>query len=90
MDEGLVNENSLIDCRVSTFQSGSRKLRLPSDHHPLGNISVSKVVQKSSNRGAARLGIMLGAERLYQYCKSFGFGQKTDFGIGGERRGTFS
>ena len=90
MDEGLVNENSLIDCRVSTFQSGSRKLRLPSDHHPLGNISVSKVVQKSSNRGAARLGIMLGAERLYQYCKSFGFGQKTDFGIGGERRGTLA
>ena len=29
-------------------------------HNPLGKISVSKVVQKSSNRGAARLGILLG------------------------------
>ena len=87
MDEGLVRGEDIIDCGESTFQSGSKRLRLPSDHHPLGKISVSKVVQKSSNRGAARLGIMLGAERLYRYSQAFGFGQKTDFGIGGERKG---
>lgn len=87
MDEGLVRGADIIDCGESTFQSGSKRLRLPSDHHPLGKISVSKVVQKSSNRGAARLGIMLGAERLYRYSQAFGFGQKTNFGIGGERKG---
>jgi cell division protein FtsI/penicillin-binding protein 2 len=87
MDEGLVRGADIIDCGESTFQRGSKRLRLPSDHHPLGKISVSKVVQKSSNRGAARLGIMLGAERLYRYSQAFGFGQKTNFGIGGERKG---
>jgi cell division protein FtsI/penicillin-binding protein 2 len=30
----------------------------------------------------------LGSQRLYEYCQAFGFGQKTDFGIGGERKGT--
>lgn len=88
MNEGLVSENNIIDCSKATIRRGNRTLRLPSDHHPLGKISVSKVVQKSSNRGAARLGILLGSRRLYEYCRSFGFGQKTNFGIGGERQGT--
>jgi cell division protein FtsI/penicillin-binding protein 2 len=87
MNDGLVKPNDIIDCSVGTIERGSRRLRLPGDHHPLGKISVSKVVQKSSNRGAAQLGIMLGANRLYEYCRAFGFGQKTNFGIGGERRG---
>ena len=88
MNEGLVDEKDIIDCSVGVMQKGSKRYRLPGDHNPLGKISVSKVVQKSSNRGAAQLGIMLGSKRLYEYCRSFGFGQKTGFGIGGERRGT--
>ena len=87
MNEGLVGARDIIDCSVATVQRGSRRMRLPGDDHPLGKVSVSEVVQKSSNRGAAQLGIMLGSQRLYDYCKAFGFGQKTDFGIGGERVG---
>ena len=88
LNENLVTGSDLIDCSVSTYRNGSRNLRLPSDHHPLGKISVHEVVQKSSNRGAAQLGIKLGAKRLYDYCRLFGFGQRTDFGMGGERQGT--
>ncbi|MDC0157362.1 penicillin-binding protein 2 [Verrucomicrobia bacterium] len=87
MNEGLVGPEDLIDCSISTVQRGSRRLRLPSDHHPLGEISLSEVVQKSSNRGAAQLGIKLGPQKLYDYCRAFGFGQKTGIGIGGERQG---
>jgi cell division protein FtsI/penicillin-binding protein 2 len=87
LNEGIVHGEQLIDCSIATYQNGSRRLRLPSDHHPLGKISVHKIVQKSSNRGAAQLGIRLGANRLYDYCRKFGFGERTDFGIGGERKG---
>ena len=87
MNDGLVDADDIIDCSVSTVQKGAKKLRLPGDHHPLGKISVKKVVQKSSNRGAAQLGIKLGSQRLYEYCRAFGFGEKTGFGIGGERKG---
>jgi cell division protein FtsI/penicillin-binding protein 2 len=87
MNEGLVGPEDMIDCSIATIQRGSRRMRLPNDDHALGKISVSKVVQKSSNRGAAQLGVLLGSQRLYDYCRAFGFGQKTDFGIGGESRG---
>lgn len=87
MNEGLVGPEDKIDCAISTVQRGSRRLGLPKDAHPLGEITVSEVVQKSSNRGAAQLGIKLGSQRLYQYCRAFGFGQSTGFGIGGERKG---
>ena len=87
MNDGIVGPEDIIDCSISTIQRGSKRLRLPGDHHPLGKISVKEVVQKSSNRGAAQLGIKLGSQRLYDYCRSFGFGEKTGFGIGGERKG---
>jgi len=87
MNEGLVDPSDIVDCSVASVQRGSRRMRLPSDDHALGRITVSEVVQKSSNRGAAQLGLLLGSQRLYEYCKAFGFGASTNFGIGGERNG---
>ena len=87
LNDSLIGAEDIVDCSESRYKVGSKSLRLPSDHHPLGKISVSEVVRKSSNRGAAQLGIKLGASRLYEYCKAFGFGQKSEFGIGGERKG---
>ena len=60
-DDDKQDADDIIDCSVSTVQKGAKKLRLPGDHHPLGKISVKKVVQKSSNRGAAQLGIHEGS-----------------------------
>jgi cell division protein FtsI/penicillin-binding protein 2 len=87
LNEGIVNGEDIIDCSVGVLHRGHRIYRLPSDHNPLGKISVSSVVQKSSNRGAAQMGILLGSKKLYNYCKLFGFGEKTGIGIGGERVG---
>ena len=88
MNDGLIAPQSIIDCSVSSIVR-VRKLRLPGDHNPLGKITVSEVVQKSSNRGAAQLGIMLGAGRLYEYCRAFGFGENK-FRDWGEKRNTSS
>ena len=87
MNEGLVQADDIIDCADPVYRVGSRNRMLPSDHHPLGKISLKEVVQKSSNRGAARLGIKLGASRLYEYSRAFGFGENTNLGLTGERRG---
>ena len=80
------NRKILLIVPIQAIGSGKAR-RLPSDHHPLGKISLKEVVQKSSNRGAARLGIKLGAERLYQYSRAFGFGESTKLGLIGERGG---
>jgi cell division protein FtsI/penicillin-binding protein 2 len=46
------------------------------------------IVVKSSNRGAAHLGLLLGENRLYDYASDFGFGKKTGCHLGGEISGT--
>ena len=45
-------------------------------------------MEKSSNRGAAQIGLRLGPERLYSYSRAFGFGERTKLGLIGERKGT--
>lgn len=87
LNEGIVKGDDIIDCSVGVLNRGHKRYRLPSDHHPLGRISVSTIVQKSSNRGAAQMGILLGSKKLYDYCKLFGFGEKSGIGFGGERKG---
>jgi len=87
MNEGMIKSEDMIDCSISSYNVGRKKLRLPKDHHPLGRISLHQVVQKSSNRGAAQVGLKLGPNRLYQYSQAFGFGQKTNLGLVGERQG---
>jgi cell division protein FtsI/penicillin-binding protein 2 len=42
---------------------------------------------KSSNIGAAKIGIKLGEDHLYDYIRAFGFGEKSEITLGGEVRG---
>ena len=88
LNEKILKVEDIIDCSISRYQLGKKSLRLPKDHHPLGKISLHQVVEKSSNRGAAQVGLRLGPERLYSYCRAFGFGARTNLGLVGERKGT--
>lgn len=58
--------------------------------HPWGHgkLTPQQVLQLSNNNGAARIGLKLGGERLYQALRRFGFGQRTGIDISGEARGT--
>ncbi len=57
------------------------------DHEKLGWVSFAQVIQRSSNIGAAKTGMVLGDQRLYRYLQAFGFGQRTDIDLPGEARG---
>jgi cell division protein FtsI (penicillin-binding protein 3) len=59
------------------------------DHEPEGKITVSKILEKSSNIGTAKIGIKLGKESLYRYARAFGFGTRTGLPIPGETSGIF-
>ncbi|MTH52633.1 stage V sporulation protein D [Bacillus mangrovi] len=52
-----------------------------------GSQSFLEVVQNSCNPGFVELGQRLGKEKLFQYIKAFGFGQKTGIDLQGEGRG---
>jgi cell division protein FtsI (penicillin-binding protein 3) len=57
------------------------------DHEKLGWLTFAQVIQKSSNIGAAKAGIALGDQRLYQYLQAFGFGARTEIDLPGEAAG---
>jgi cell division protein FtsI (penicillin-binding protein 3) len=57
------------------------------DHEKLGWMTFAQMIQKSSNIGAAKTGILLGEQRVYRYLQAFGFGQRTEVDLPGEVSG---
>jgi cell division protein FtsI (penicillin-binding protein 3) len=57
------------------------------DHEKLGWMTFAQMIQKSSNIGAAKTGMLLGEQRVYRYLQAFGFGQRTDIDLPGEVAG---
>ena len=57
------------------------------DHEKLGWMTFSQMIQKSSNIGAAKTGMVLGEQRLFRYLQGFGFGQRTEIDLPGEASG---
>jgi stage V sporulation protein D (sporulation-specific penicillin-binding protein) len=52
-----------------------------------GSQTFLEVVQNSCNPGFVALGNRLGKDKLFDYIKAFGFGQKTGIDLGGEENG---
>ncbi len=88
LNESLVGPDDVFDCDAPTVTYRGRVLRLPKEAHKMGKLSVRDITKKSSNKGAAHLGILLGERKLYQYAKLYGYGEKTDLGLSGEIDGT--
>ncbi len=74
INEGIVSLNNVIDCEGGRFFYANEWLR---DTQPNGLLTVEEVMMKSSNIGFAKMALMLGADRLYDYAWRFGFGQRT-------------
>jgi cell division protein FtsI/penicillin-binding protein 2 len=81
INEKLVTPETTIFCENGHFSYGGRILH---DAEPMGVLTVHQVLQKSSNIGAAKLGLQLGENRLYGYARRFGFGQRTGIPLTGE------
>lgn len=88
LNERLVGLQDVFNTGVSRVSYKGRMVRLPGDHHVYDSLSAHDIVVKSSNRGAAHFGMLLGENRLHDYAAAFGFGQKTGCDLGGEVSGT--
>lgn len=84
LEEGLVSTTTKIDCENGIWPVGGRVIH---DVHPYGLLTVSEVLIRSSNIGAAKLGLALGAKRLHAYFSRFGFGTPTGLELPGESPG---
>lgn len=74
LEAGVINTGS----RIETGDGWAQVRRLTvKDSHAYGRIDLTTLLAKSSNVGAAKIGLELGAERLYQAYRDFGFGFAT-------------
>lgn len=84
LEDRVVTLRDVFDCENGTFRYGGRPLR---DAHPYGLLSVESIITKSSNIGAAKIGIKLGEDRLYNHLCDFGFGLRTGISLPAESPG---
>jgi len=84
LNEKVVRLEDVFFCENGNFAYGGHVLH---DHKRYGNLTVEGIITKSSNIGAAKIGIQLGEQRLYEYIRRFGFGQATGAGLPGEVAG---
>ena len=81
LNDGVVRLTDVYDCEHGRFHFAGRVLH---DHESYGPLSVEQIITKSSNIGAAKIGITMGAPRLYDYVRSYGFGARTGIPLQGE------
>jgi len=84
LEEQVMTPDTPVDVTGGLVRLGSRVVR---DTHDYGVLSLTDVVVKSSNVGAIKIGLRLGAERLGRYVRRFGFGRQLSPDLGGENAG---
>jgi cell division protein FtsI (penicillin-binding protein 3) len=84
LEEKLFPRGQTFDCSRGSIEVGGKNVR---DAHKHGVLTFEEVIQKSSNVGSIQIGMRLGKERIYNYAKRFGFGEKTDLDLPGEVSG---
>jgi cell division protein FtsI (penicillin-binding protein 3) len=86
MEERVFRPSDLIDASAGVWRSGSRLVKEAKNHN-YGVLSFSDVLVKSSNVGAIKIGLVVGAERLGRFVRRFGFGERVSGDLPGETRG---
>jgi cell division protein FtsI (penicillin-binding protein 3) len=81
LEEHLFTSRSTFDCSQGYIEVANKRIR---DAHRHDILTLTEVIQKSSNVGTIMMAEKLGKEKLYHYAKEFGFGEKTGIDLPGE------
>lgn len=85
LDAGVVHITDSIDMSGREWVVGNKVVR--DNQHEKDFLSIPEILQLSSNIGAGKIALELGAKNLFYYIKGFGFGTKTDINFNGESKG---
>ena len=87
LEEKLMSPDALIDTSPGIIRLPGNRIVDEFEGHNYGVLSLTQVIVKSSNVGAIKIGLKLGAERLGMYVNRFGFGRPTSPDFPGESPG---
>lgn len=74
LEEGVIKPRDIFFCENGSFRVADRTIH---DVHPHGWLSVTKILQYSSNIGVSKISRQLGTEAFYRYIRKFGFAAQT-------------
>ena len=80
METGRVTPNTIIQTAPGKMVLTGSTI---TDSHPHGNLTVTEVIQKSSNVGATRMALMFSPREMWELYSAVGFGQKPQLGFPG-------
>jgi cell division protein FtsI (penicillin-binding protein 3) len=83
-DQGITRPDEVFDCENGAVYVAGHRIR---DHLPFGLLTVSEILEKSSDVGAIKIALRLGAPKFYDYLRLFGFGAPTGVDLPGESKG---
>lgn len=81
LETGAVKPDVRIDTGAGFFKVGALTVH---DEHLVGEVDLATLLARSSNVGAAKIGMMMGAESIYQGYREFGIGEPVGAGLPGE------
>lgn len=87
LDAGSVSINDAIDMSGRSWEV-ARGVTVRDKQHKKDALTIPEIMALSSNIGAGKIALELGAKNLFYYIKAFGFGTKTDINFNGESKGT--
>lgn len=87
IEEGVLSPTDPINCNPGSITFPGRKPITEAKGHNYGVLSFEDVIIKSSNIGAIRAGLKVGAEKMARFMRRFGFGQRLAPDFNGEATG---
>jgi cell division protein FtsI (penicillin-binding protein 3) len=84
IQHGVASPDELVDCQMGQIMVSGRLIH---DWKKFGVLSVKEVLEHSSDVGAIKIALRLGAPRFYDEIRGFGIGQPTGIELPGENRG---
>jgi cell division protein FtsI (penicillin-binding protein 3) len=84
LDEGTLTPDQTFDCEDGAFRVPGRTIH---DSHPHQFLSVSEIIQVSSNIGATKIAFELSPKAHYKGLERFGFTSNTGSGFPSESNG---
>ena len=88
LNKGIVTPNTRIDLNPG-YMALDRRYTV-SDHNNYGVQTITGIITKSSNVGAAKLAARMDDQYFYEFVRQFGYGQKPGSGFPGESAGVLA
>jgi cell division protein FtsI (penicillin-binding protein 3) len=84
LQEKVCTPSTEFFCENGKWSVRGRRVK---DTHKYENLTVSKIIRYSSNIGAAKIGLTLGASKFSHYLQELGFGRPVGLPLPGESAG---